>query len=207
MKILILEKYDICGFWPVNIKKFDIDNNLCILIDFLRFDVGCYRSSFEKWVRDDNTELNSGGNETILEKENNNIIITLDRTNEELIMSKQSFIQMLEDWKRLCKERPEVVIMKWDGANVIFETSSYDIRAIKQEETDNYVSYTLTATDGNAPVSKLCTFNKETGSLLLEAEKTDSYFIDHLPAIEEKLMECKKYNKKYPDTFGIVIEK
>jgi len=92
---------------------------MCILGCFLVSDVGCYWPSFKEWIFNE-PSLYTGGNITNLEKEGDYIIIS-DQFSEQpdggpyFKVSKQAFYDLLSDWEKNCKQKPNEVLIMYDG--------------------------------------------------------------------------------------------
>jgi len=92
---------------------------MCILGRFLASDVGCYWPSFKEWIFNE-PSLYTGGNITNLEKEGDCIIIS-DQFSEKpdggpyFKVSKQAFYDLLSDWEKTCKQKPNEVLITYDG--------------------------------------------------------------------------------------------
>jgi len=100
---------------------------MSILAEFLTNDVKCSNYDFYKvWANNDQYD-SSGGDYSSLEKRGDNIIIMEDWAEEEdpfIEMPKISFIHILDEWGRICKDRPKEVLITRDGDNFIFEKKS-----------------------------------------------------------------------------------
>jgi hypothetical protein len=90
-----------------------------ILGCFLASDVGCYSASFKEWALYDQDTL-TGGNITDLEKDGDDILLN-DQYSEQpdkgpyFRIPKQQFIKLFDEWEKICKEKPQEVLIEWDG--------------------------------------------------------------------------------------------
>ena len=104
------------------------DIKMDILGFFLKSDVGCRRSSFKEWGLDD-SDIRTNSNITYLEKENGYIYLS-DLYSEEKVptrlkMSIKQFVQILDDWDtKVCKVRPQEVIIKYENGEYSIETKN-----------------------------------------------------------------------------------
>lgn len=96
--------------------------------NFLATDVGCYWPTFKTWALDDSQD-STNSNITSLEKKNGNIILTdlysLEEVPTECIIPIKQFVQLLDDWEnKVCKTRPEEVIIKDENGEFIIEINN-----------------------------------------------------------------------------------
>lgn len=99
------------------------DKPMFILGMFLLDDVKCSGNNFfREWVNDDRY-MGGGGNYSSLEKKGDNIIIMEEWAEEGdpfLEMPRQSFIHILDEWEKVCKEKPQEVLITREGDRFIF---------------------------------------------------------------------------------------
>ncbi|HEV2600873.1 MAG TPA: hypothetical protein VGT41_01115 [Candidatus Babeliales bacterium] len=100
---------------------------MSILGCFLSSDVGCsFSLSHKDWIPDDHLGYRFS-NRTFLEKQDGYIYLS-DLHSEEDVPTKlkmciEQFVQLLDDWnQKVCKLRPQVVIIKQENNQFIIET-------------------------------------------------------------------------------------
>lgn len=82
-------------------------------------------SSYKEWSHD-NRYKGSGGNITNLDKENGNILIS-DQFSEEpdggpfLTITKENFIELLNTWELALKEKPAEIVITKEAGKVIMK--------------------------------------------------------------------------------------
>lgn len=96
---------------------------------FFATDIGCNNGVFfREWALESTDGDVCGGNCTVLEKENDNILLS-DECSEELIptklkMSTNQFIQLCDEWQeKIVKLMPKEVIIKHEHGRFFIETS------------------------------------------------------------------------------------
>jgi hypothetical protein len=97
-----------------------------ILGRFLGDDVGCRKSGFKEWADKETTEY-IGGNITDLERHGDYIILSETYVGPKnpgpfLKVPKQEFIRLLDEWEKICKEKPQEVLITFDGKCFTIET-------------------------------------------------------------------------------------
>jgi len=97
-----------------------------ILGNFLIYDGRYGVSEFKEWALDDRY-TSSGGNITLLEKENDFIIINdefRERQGEALgfKIPKQAFINLLDEWDKVFNQKPLEILITYDGQKFTIET-------------------------------------------------------------------------------------
>lgn len=95
------------------------NQQLFILGLFLTDDYQRNPNFFKNWLN--NYNQNTGGNVTILIKENQNIIIGWDISDTFLKLEKEIFLNLLNEWDKILKEKPDEVTITWDGKEVRFD--------------------------------------------------------------------------------------
>ena len=102
-----------------------------ILGNFLSCDVGCSGRSaptYQWWALDDSQGMAISGNITFLDKEGDHIFLAGQCSEEkdptELKISRKQFVKLLDDWqKKVCKTKPNEVIIKHENGEFIIETN------------------------------------------------------------------------------------
>jgi hypothetical protein len=104
----------------------DTTIEMCILGKFLASDVRSSALSFKEWLLDE-TQTFTGGNITNIEKEGNDVLLN-DQYSEQpdggpyFRIPKREFINLLDEWEKICKEKPQEVLVEWDGKCFVVET-------------------------------------------------------------------------------------
>ena len=102
------------------------NQQMWILGHFLSSDVGCYWPSFKKFALE-NLFNECSGNCTNLEKKEDYILIS-DQFSEQpdggpfLKVPKQEFIRLLDEWEKICKQKPQEILITFDGERFTIET-------------------------------------------------------------------------------------
>lgn len=95
-----------------------------VLGHFLTSDVGCYWPSFKEWA-EGNEYPRIGGNLSDLEKEGDYILLKLDEyIDPELVVfkiPKQAFIELLNAWGKMCKQKPPHILITYNGQRFTVE--------------------------------------------------------------------------------------
>jgi hypothetical protein len=121
IKKLILIRKD-SAYYP---QKLDLkDDALHILQFFLVNEIANDGSYFKKWALSNSIE-GSGGNVTELEKEDGMIIIKLEpvfSSTAECRISRDNFLKIIDEWEKICKQKPKEVLIEWDGNNFTIKT-------------------------------------------------------------------------------------
>lgn len=89
-----------------------------ILGSFLTSDIGLHLEGFKKWANEEGSSQ-LGGNITDLEKNDTHIFISYDPylfdTKTNFKIPKQAFIDLLDDWEKMCKQKPPHILVTYDG--------------------------------------------------------------------------------------------
>src|SRR5690606_37315524 len=94
----------------------------------------CPAVTWDDWIYDDEKGLETGGNITHLEKEGNDIYISLpydyenreipEDHSEKLKISRDNLAQLIEDWKEnVCKKKPQEVTITYENDMFTLTTS------------------------------------------------------------------------------------
>ena len=121
VKLLLRQNYETYSYVDASIIK------MSILGLFLTDDVSCHNSSFKEWGINDNWGDATNGNTTILEKDDNYILLSDLYSEEEiptvLKMTRQQYVQVITDWEeKVCKLKPKEVVIKYENGEFSIET-------------------------------------------------------------------------------------
>lgn len=103
-----------------------------VLGSFLSSDVGCYWPSFKEWAKEEGDSV-TGGNLSYLEKKDNHIIIAYEPhifgPTTGFKITKQAFIDVLNDWEKVCEEEPPYILITYDGQQFTVEGKTTPLSA------------------------------------------------------------------------------
>src|SRR5690606_12084368 len=102
----------------------------------------CPAVTWDDWIYDDEKGLETGGNITHLEKEGNDIYISLpydyenreipEDHSEKIKISRDNLAQLIEDWKeKVCKRMPQEVTITYEN-DIFTLTTSNDTQNSKK---------------------------------------------------------------------------
>jgi hypothetical protein len=108
---------------------------VCIVGCFLLSDVRCNTQLFSAWILADKNDPNSkfshsiGGNLTQLEEYEGNVFLrewfSEEEVPTEIAIPREQFIKLLDDWEnKVCKSRPQEVIIKYENSEYSIETKN-----------------------------------------------------------------------------------
>ena len=103
------------------------NEKMAILGIFLTSNVGYYPSSFKEWGTNDDWGDETNGNSIALKKEGDYILLSDLYSEEEtptiLKMTRKQYVQVITDWEeKVCKLKPNEVIIKYENDQFIIET-------------------------------------------------------------------------------------
>jgi hypothetical protein len=101
-----------------------MNSKMCNLGIFLAYDVGSYSDRFKAWIVNDKESITLK-NVTFLEKKQGLVMIT-DLYSEEkqptsIVLTSDQFLQILNDWTKAIKSKPQEVIVKLEDGQFILE--------------------------------------------------------------------------------------
>jgi len=97
------------------------DKILNLLAMFLTDDVGNFSPSYYRNWALDPSPMGSGGNMSDLEKENGNVVLRYDEIfndNTAFITTIENFVEILDTWEKLCKEKPKEILMTREDSEI-----------------------------------------------------------------------------------------
>lgn len=179
--------------------KHSSDIEMNILGDFLASDVGYRSLPFKQWAYNSESQ-NISGTLTALKKDADSIMLTDIFTKNEpsatLQMTREQFIQMLDDWQeKVCNVQPKAMIIKQENNQFIIET----ITLIG----DNSVTSRLALTPHTYPLWIKISFMLCCIILLVSLSGFPSYFV-----LNNKIKEARKAfnNKRYIEAASYYTE-
>jgi len=87
---------------------------------FLTDDAGPDPSFFRDWALDQ-LPGGTGGNMSYLEKVNGNVVLHYDevfKDDTKFITTIEKFVEILDTWEKLCKEKPKEILMTREGSEI-----------------------------------------------------------------------------------------
>lgn len=101
--------------------KGPMSQQMFIITEFLESDVQVFEDDFLIWIN--GSSISAGGNVCFLEKKGDyiNIFYEFDDPMIPVSIKKIYFIEMLQEWKKIFKNKPSAYSVTWDGEKVTFE--------------------------------------------------------------------------------------
>jgi len=107
------------------------DSNFSVLSFFLLDDIYCSRQSFEdikNWLSDPQ-KIEFCFNMTSIEKEDDLILLDTDFFDSFIEIKRENFIEILNQWKKICEEKPkEVIIKQKSDGTILLEGNNNVVR-------------------------------------------------------------------------------